>query len=148
MALASIELLGFENKTGVILSSTSGHHDHPGRQIIRCVSVLRRHEDAARPTVVLGSIETADEPSTSTCKSVILKYSRNLQALASLEREYAFYAQQLAPLQGSVIPNCFGLFKGTYSNLTLGCLVLEHCKETHLRIKVLTDLEADEDEYV
>ncbi|KAF8176313.1 hypothetical protein BJ912DRAFT_1063980 [Pholiota molesta] len=146
MTLASIQLLGFENKNDVTLYSKSNAYDHPVRQIIRYVNVLRCHKDATHPTVVLGRFETADEPSA--YKWVVLKYSRNLQALASLEREYSFYAQQLASLQGSVIPKCFGLFKGTSCNLTLGCLVLEHCQETQLRIKVLTDFEDDEDEYI
>ncbi|TFK41952.1 hypothetical protein BDQ12DRAFT_663236 [Crucibulum laeve] len=42
-------------------------------------------------------------------------------------REYDFYSNELLQLQGQVVPECYGLFKGKVNGIDLFILVLEYC---------------------
>ncbi len=59
-----------------------------------------------------------------------IKISKNPESLAKLEREYGIYSQQLLPLQGTVVPICYGLFKGTFGETEIGCLILEYIESS------------------
>lgn len=56
----------------------------------------------------------------------ILKFSQTPESLARLEHEAGLYAHQLLPLQGTVVPNCYGFFKGNFGTQEIGCLILEY----------------------
>lgn len=55
-----------------------------------------------------------------------LRYGTDPGSLRALEAEFERY-QTLAPLQGDVVPKCYGLFKIPYRHTA--CLLLEYCGE-------------------
>ncbi|KAF8973499.1 hypothetical protein BDZ97DRAFT_1751543 [Flammula alnicola] len=111
--------------------------------IAEICEILRRHPGEARPDTSVGAIGTSGQRAE---KKVIFKMAGGIEALKVLEHEYSFYAQHLSHLQGTVIPQCYGLFKGTVHGNPFGCLVLERCEETPRRIG--QDIDGDNDEFI
>ncbi|KAF8951872.1 hypothetical protein BDZ97DRAFT_1769180 [Flammula alnicola] len=58
---------------------------------------------------------------------MFLKLARDERANDVLKHEYEMYNTHLIHLQGTVIPRCYGYFKGKHKGKTVGCLVLEIC---------------------
>ncbi|KAF8960355.1 hypothetical protein BDZ97DRAFT_1665993 [Flammula alnicola] len=59
--------------------------------------------------------------------TVICKLGRGSHNIKSLEKEHHFYMQDLAHLQGTVIPRCYGFYKAMVDDVPIGCLLLEYC---------------------
>ncbi|PCH34031.1 hypothetical protein WOLCODRAFT_62623 [Wolfiporia cocos MD-104 SS10] len=60
--------------------------------------------------------------------AVALKWGVGAERVGLLRREAAIYENELRLLQGSVVPQCFGLFAGRTANgADVACLVLEWC---------------------
>ncbi|RPD65000.1 hypothetical protein L226DRAFT_607270 [Lentinus tigrinus ALCF2SS1-7] len=58
---------------------------------------------------------------------VAVKWVRGMRAIESLRREARMYDSVLWPLQGSAVPNFYGLFVGMENDVEVGCLLLEWC---------------------
>ncbi|KAI0076807.1 hypothetical protein K474DRAFT_1597267 [Panus rudis PR-1116 ss-1] len=58
---------------------------------------------------------------------VAIKWARGRESIRTLEQEYEVYEETLKPLQGSVVPICYGLFAGRVEGEYVACLVLEWC---------------------
>ncbi|KAJ6617582.1 hypothetical protein B0H10DRAFT_1797142 [Mycena sp. CBHHK59/15] len=58
---------------------------------------------------------------------IVLKLAHGADAVADLEREAALYEQQLKPLQGAVVPQCYGFYMTKVNGRLLACLLLENC---------------------
>ncbi|KAJ3761916.1 hypothetical protein EV360DRAFT_79781 [Lentinula raphanica] len=48
--------------------------------------------------------------------------------VASLDSEYRVYMDNLRHLQGSVVPECYGLYHGKVEGERFGCMLLEYCR--------------------
>ncbi|GBE88095.1 hypothetical protein SCP_1203240 [Sparassis crispa] len=83
------------------------------------------HSDYA--TIYRGIMTRND---TGTCTDVVLKCSyRNRHA--DIVEEGSFYVNQLKPLQGDAVPECYCLFRGTGpKGYEIVCIVLEDCGKT------------------
>ncbi|KAJ3789951.1 hypothetical protein GGU10DRAFT_303963 [Lentinula aff. detonsa] len=60
---------------------------------------------------------------------VVVKMARDNE-VATLEKEYRIYMDRLAHLQGSVVPICYGLFRGKVEGERFACMLLEYCRGT------------------
>ncbi|KAF9055917.1 hypothetical protein BJ165DRAFT_459281 [Panaeolus papilionaceus] len=60
---------------------------------------------------------------------VAIKLARGEAQQETLLQEYGFYTRDLKELQGTVVPKCYGFFRGRVHGVKLGCLVLEYCFE-------------------
>lgn len=58
---------------------------------------------------------------------VYVKWAADPRRLKMLAHEADLYSNELKPLQGNVVPRCYGFFTDNAENPTMGCLVLEHC---------------------
>ncbi|KAH9944016.1 uncharacterized protein BXZ73DRAFT_39345 [Epithele typhae] len=56
---------------------------------------------------------------------VALKWVAGPERVPGVRREGSLYMGSLAPLQGSVVPRCYGLFSGIVRGVEIACLVLE-----------------------
>jgi hypothetical protein len=63
---------------------------------------------------------------------IALKIARG-EELPELEREVEFYDNELRGLQGSVVPRCFGSFKGKVDGIDVACLLMEFCSGPPVR---------------
>ncbi|TFK26701.1 Diaminopimelate epimerase-like protein [Coprinopsis marcescibilis] len=87
------------------------------------------HQSARTVKCIRGSLYTAligargQEPT----HQAILKVGWGKQALDNLQREAAFYTQELLHLQGEVVPRFFGFYKTKIGDREFGCNILEYC---------------------
>ena len=58
---------------------------------------------------------------------VAIKWGRGNPNLQTLAHEFHLYDGDLKPLQGTVVPRCFGFYVGHIEDQEIGCLVLEWC---------------------
>ncbi|KAF8159763.1 hypothetical protein B0H34DRAFT_674069 [Crassisporium funariophilum] len=65
----------------------------------------------------------AEEPT----ETVIIKLARGEEEQRAITREFDLYSQDLFHLQGDVVPQCHGIFRGKVDGHPLGCLVLQYC---------------------
>ena len=59
--------------------------------------------------------------------SVALKFAMRGDLIGHLVEEAELYLGPLAPLQGSTVPRCHGLYIGLVDDEEIACLVLEYC---------------------
>ncbi|KII90557.1 hypothetical protein PLICRDRAFT_39132 [Plicaturopsis crispa FD-325 SS-3] len=74
----------------------------------------------------VASTQGADNDTEAVLKTVRHRDETDADA-ASLIREYQWYQNQLRSLQGTVIPRCYGVFRGEYHGLWITSLVLQYC---------------------
>lgn len=55
-----------------------------------------------------------------------MKIARDI-AVPDLEREAKFYENDLRHLQGTVVPEYYGFYKGKADGFELACMILEYC---------------------
>ncbi|KAJ4485695.1 hypothetical protein J3R30DRAFT_3283749 [Lentinula aciculospora] len=60
---------------------------------------------------------------------VIIKLARDNEVKV-LEREYRVYMDNLRHLQGSVVPICYGFYRGKAQGEDFACMLLEYCRGT------------------
>lgn len=60
--------------------------------------------------------------------TAVVKMAQGQRPVVILEKEYRVYTKKLKHLQGSVVPICYGLFKGKVNGEDFACLLLEYCK--------------------
>ncbi|KAE9409162.1 hypothetical protein BT96DRAFT_872549 [Gymnopus androsaceus JB14] len=60
--------------------------------------------------------------------TAIVKMAQGRNQVTALEKEYRVYTHKLKHLQGSVVPHCYGLFKGKINGEDFACLLLEYCR--------------------
>ncbi|KAF8921876.1 hypothetical protein CPB85DRAFT_4916 [Mucidula mucida] len=84
-----------------------------------------RLQQRLRNNVYTAGMGLLGEQPTST---VIVKIARADQ-VSALDWEAELYENDLRGLQGSVVPKCYGYFKGRSDGQALGCLVLEFCNQ-------------------
>jgi hypothetical protein len=60
-------------------------------------------------------------------ETIIVKAALGPDEMILLNREAEFYSNELRHLQGTVVPKCFGLFRGKVDGVDFGCLLLEYC---------------------
>ncbi|CAA7266794.1 unnamed protein product [Cyclocybe aegerita] len=99
-------------------------------QVARLTKTIQRN-------IYIADLGPVAEPPTS---KIVAKLAYGKDKLKLLEHEHAYYTKLLAPLQGTVVPYCYGLFKGTVKGREMGCLLLEY-------IKPHTDKKVDADEF-
>ncbi|KAJ3511978.1 hypothetical protein NLJ89_g3788 [Agrocybe chaxingu] len=99
-------------------------------QVARMTKTIQRN-------IYIADLGPVAEPPTN---KIVAKLAYGKDRLKLLEREYTYYTTLLAPLQGTVVPYCYGLFKGTVKGREMGCLLLEY-------IKPHTDKRIDTDEF-
>ncbi|TDL28045.1 hypothetical protein BD410DRAFT_341327 [Rickenella mellea] len=60
---------------------------------------------------------------------VFVKWAYGPRQIVDLQYEASLYANELRPLQGDVVPRCYGFFVGTLpgSHAIFSCLILEYC---------------------
>ena len=58
---------------------------------------------------------------------VAVKWARGKANIRILAHELQLYDNDLRPLQGTVVPYCYGLYVGHIEGLEIGCLALEWC---------------------
>jgi hypothetical protein len=58
--------------------------------------------------------------------TIIVKVASGAKGVESLKHEHSLYKNQLAKLQGSYVPRCYGLFSGVVNGSPFGCLLLEY----------------------
>jgi hypothetical protein len=58
---------------------------------------------------------------------VAIKIARGLQELAAIETEHEFYERDLKGLQGTVVPQLHGFFRGNIDGIDIACMLLEYC---------------------
>ena len=60
-------------------------------------------------------------------ETIIIKSALGPDEMILLKREAEFYSNELRLLQGTVVPKCFGFFRGKVDGVDFGCLLLEYC---------------------
>lgn len=60
-------------------------------------------------------------------ETIIIKSALGPDEMLLLTREAEFYSNELRSLQGTVVPKCFGFFRGKVDGVDFGCLLLEYC---------------------
>ncbi|KAF8808003.1 hypothetical protein BYT27DRAFT_7098069 [Phlegmacium glaucopus] len=77
-----------------------------------------------RKRVYLAVIGPTGEKATD---KVVIKLGWGEKEQESLQREFDFYMHDLYHLQGEVVPQCRGIYRGRVNGLPSGCLVLQYC---------------------
>ncbi|KII89954.1 hypothetical protein PLICRDRAFT_53082 [Plicaturopsis crispa FD-325 SS-3] len=78
--------------------------------------------------VHIATVNTSEALIYSDQTDIIVKIATGKEGIKDLEREAGFYESDLRPLQGSVVPRCYGFFKGKVSGEYQACLLLEFCR--------------------
>ena len=117
--MMTIRINPFEGhpSTMVLSSPTSSFPDQASFR------VLKRSE-----YVLLAVMEDAAGPVESS--EYAFKLAKTSESIFNLKNEYNFYIHQLAHLQGSVVPTCYGLFEGSVDGQLIACLAMEYCMST------------------
>ncbi|KAJ7242992.1 hypothetical protein C8J57DRAFT_1084107 [Mycena rebaudengoi] len=111
--MSTLELIWDATTTYNLWSWTDGKAHHTARlvrQIKNTVFIAHIGPHGAEPAQV-----------------VALKIAHGAEAVEELEREAGFYANQLKPLQGVVVPKCYGFYRAKINRTPLACLILEYC---------------------
>ncbi|KAF8899138.1 hypothetical protein BD779DRAFT_62931 [Infundibulicybe gibba] len=58
---------------------------------------------------------------------IIVKNARGAEELEELTHESERYEKELKHLQGTIVPRCFGFYRGKALGVDHGCLLLEYC---------------------
>ncbi|RDB28540.1 hypothetical protein Hypma_015944 [Hypsizygus marmoreus] len=59
--------------------------------------------------------------------AVVVKVAQSPREMHALMTETEFYMNDLVHLQGTVVPRCYGFFKGKVDGNEIACLLLEYC---------------------
>jgi hypothetical protein len=111
--MATLQLIWAHRRTYNLWSWSLGKI-HQTARIIKCI----------KNNVYTAHIGPRDMEATET---IIVKAALGPDEMILLNREAEFYSNELKHLQGTVVPKCFGLFRGKINGLDFGCLLLEYC---------------------
>lgn len=111
--MATLQLLWDHRRTYDLWSWNMGN-THQTARIIKCI----------RNRVYTAHIGPRGMEAT---EAIIVKAAFGLDEMILLNREAEFYSNELRHLQGTVVPKCFGFFRGKVDGVDLGCLLLEYC---------------------
>lgn len=110
-------------------SSGSCSSNYPSKTITVVSVDSEPHSDYNSDCPVFRAA-VVDGSDKSTATAVALKFAMREDFIDDLDKEARLYAGALQPLQGTVIPRCYGLYTGAgEEGQSIACLVLEHCGE-------------------
>ncbi|TRM65863.1 hypothetical protein BD626DRAFT_566511 [Schizophyllum amplum] len=123
-----MSLLDVHWDTGIQKMWCLSRNAHPVPEHLRAAFVrpLIPGERRGKPRVYVAEFGLVDSCSH---HPVILKFAWNEAERAGLDRELAFYENELLLLQGRVVPTVYGYFDGSDASSGRGCsvLVMEYC---------------------
>ena len=126
MDYQSIRINAFEDyPTDLTLTSADIADSLPGNPVLNVVGTVSAAPKSPY-NLYAATIENVSAGMDLEAMTFAVKISKTSESLAKLEHEYGFYSQQLLPLQGTVVPICYGFFKGTFGDTEIGCLILEY----------------------